>query len=234
MVNVDEASIIKFKTHGTTFEILVDSNAAIAFKEHKMNNVEDIMAVKRIFSDARRGLEASQAQLLQVFNTKDISEVAKIILEKGEIPLTKEYKDNLRDQKKKQIINYIHRNTVDPQTHVPHPPQRIETALGEVHFHVDENEPIEKQVQDAIKKLRLILPLKFEIKEISIKVDAKYAHKCYQLLRNSGKLLKEEWLNDGSLKVLLEIPGGLEEDLYSKLASLTHGNIETEILNTKG
>ena len=32
----------------------------------------------------------------------------------------------------------IHRNAVDPKTGLPHPPQRIESAMEEAKIHVDE------------------------------------------------------------------------------------------------
>jgi len=31
----------------------------------------------------------------------------------------------------------------------------------------------------------------------------------------------------------VEIPGGLEPDLYDKLNAMTHGNVETEVIGTK-
>src|SRR3989338_1086886 len=110
MVAVDHASIVKLKTHGQNFEILVDSNAAMALKGGANIDIKTILAVQKIFSDAKKGLEAPENQMKQIFNTSDPLEVAKLILQKGEVPLTKEYKENLREQKKKQIINIIHQN----------------------------------------------------------------------------------------------------------------------------
>ena len=233
MVNVNEASVIKLKTHGLHFEILVDGNGAIAFKEGKIADVREILAVQKVFSDARKGLEASEMQMQQIFGSKDPVVVAKIILQKGEVPLTKEYKDNLREQKKKQIIDYIHRNAVDPKTLAPHPPQRIEAALDEAKFHINEMDVFDKQVQEAIKSIHHILPLKFVTKDISVTISAKYAHQSYPTLKSFGKVMKEDWLNDGSLKVVVEIPGGLEEDFYSKLSALCHGDMEAEVIQVK-
>src|SRR3989344_4921753 len=148
MVEVNHASIVKLKTNGQNFEILVDPNSAIAFKGGANIDIKTILAAQKIFSDAKKGLEAPENQMKQIFNTSDPLEVAKVILQKGEVPLTKEYKENLREQKKRQIINMIHRNAVDPQTHLPHPPARIESAMQEAKYHVDEFKDVQKQVQD--------------------------------------------------------------------------------------
>ena len=46
MVTVDQANIVKLKTHGFNFEILVDSNAAMAFKGGANTDIRDVLAVQ--------------------------------------------------------------------------------------------------------------------------------------------------------------------------------------------
>jgi len=233
MTTVDQAKVIKLKTHGQEFEILADSTKALALKSGNAVDIRDVLAVQKIFTDAKKGMGASPNALSSIFKTEDPLEVAKIIIQKGEIPLTSEYKQGLREQKKRQVINIIHRNAVDPKTHAPHPPNRIEAALDEVKFHFDGAKDVNKQVEEALKALRPILPIKFEIKEIAAKIPAEFAAKSYSVFNSFGKKVREDWQTDGSLVVVLEIPGGLEEDFHSKLNALCHGNVETKILNVK-
>ena len=233
MVNVDEAHTAKLKTHGQEFEILIDSDKAIAFRNGSLEDIKDVLAVEQIYSDAKKGLEVSPNSLKQCFGTEEVLECAKTIVMKGEFSLTSEYKQKLRDQKKKQIINLIHRNAVDPTNHMPHPPQRIEAAMDEAKIHIDEFEDTQKQMQDVLKKIRLILPIKFEVKEIAVKIPGEFAGKSYNVLKNFGKKTKEDWLNDGSLAVVIEMPGGLEEDFYEKLNAVCHGEIESKVLSVK-
>lgn len=233
MVTVDQASIAKLKTHGQNFEILIDSNSALALKGGKDIDIRSILAVQKVFSDSKKGLEASENSMKSIFGTADTLEVAKIIIQKGEIPMTTEYKEKLREEKKKQIIDMIHRNAVDPKTHSPHPPQRIENALLEAKIHVDEFQDVQKQVQDVIKKIRPILPIKFETKEIAVKIPPDFAAKSYSTVKQFGKILREDWQTDGSWVAVVEIPGGLENDLYDQVNKLTHGNVETKVLKVK-
>ncbi len=233
MTTVDEANVIKLKTHGQSFEILADSTKALQVKSGAEIDIRDVLAAQKIFTDAKKGMEASPNALKSIFKTDDPLEVAKLIIQKGEIPLTAEYKQNLREQKKKQIINIIHRNAVDPKTHAPHPPQRIEAALEDAKFHIDEGKEANKQVEDALKAIRTILPIKFEIKEIAAKIPPDYAAKSYPIFNSFGKKLREDWQTDGSLVVVVEIPGGLEEDFHNKLNALCHGDVETKILNVR-
>jgi ribosome maturation protein SDO1 len=169
----------------------------------------------------------------QLFGTDEPTEVAKVILDKGDLPLTAEYKNQLREKKRKQIINIIHRNGVDPQTHLPHPRDRISNAMDEAKVHVDEFKPVQKQMQDVLKRIRVILPIKFEVKEIAVKIPPEYAAKSYSVVDSFGKILRDEWQTDGSWVVVIELPAGLEEDFYDKLNGLCHGNIESKVLKIR-
>ena len=233
MVTVDQAIIARLKTQGQIFEILVDCSNALAVKEGKSIDMHDVLAAMQIFSDAHKGLVASETAMKQIFGTNDTEEVAKQIIHKGEIQLTQEYREKLREEKRKQIISIIHRNGVDPKTHLPHPPQRIENAFEEARFHVDEFKPVQEQVQEALKKLRPILPIKFEVKEIAIKITPEYAPKCYSTVKQFGTILREEWQTNGNWVAVVELPGGMESDFYDKLNKICHGNVESKVLKIK-
>ncbi|MBL7054582.1 ribosome assembly factor SBDS [Candidatus Woesearchaeota archaeon] len=233
MVGVDNAIIARLKTHGQNFEILVDCNNAIALKGGKDVNMRDVLAAMKIFSDSKKGLEASETSMKQIFETADVEEVAKKIIQKGEIQLTSEYRDKLKEEKKKQVIDMIHRNAVDPTTHAPHPPQRIENALNEAKFHFDMFMPVQKQIEEALKQLKPIIPIKFEVKEIAVKFPSEFGGKAYHVVSQFGKIIKDEWLRDGSWMVVVEMPGGLEEEFYDKINKLTQGNVESKVLKIK-
>ena len=52
-------------------------------------------------------------------------------------------------------------------------------------------------------------------------------------VKNFGKMLKDEWLNDGSWLGVIEIPGGLETELYENLNNATKGEVETKVVKTR-
>jgi ribosome maturation protein SDO1 len=233
MVTVDEAVIARLKTHGQDFEVLVDCNNALALREGKGIDIKDVLAASKVFTDSKKGLEASEKSMEQIFQTSDAEEVAKQIIKKGEIQLTAEYRNELREKKRKQIINIIHRNGVDPKTHAPHPVIRIENAFEEAKFHIDEVTSVEKQVQEALKKIQPILPIKFEVKELAVKIGPEYAGKAYPTVKNYGTILREEWQNNGYYVAVVEMPGGLEEEFYEKLNNICHGEAEVKVLKTR-
>jgi len=77
------------------------------------------------------------------------------------------------------------------------------------------------------------LPIKFEVKEIATKIPPEFAAKSYPIFNQFGKKIREDWQTDGSLVVVIEMPGGLEEDFHNKLNALCHGNVETKVLKVK-
>jgi ribosome maturation protein SDO1 len=106
-------------------------------------------------------------------------------------------------------------------------------ALEQAKIRVDEFKPISEQVQEAITKLRPIIPIKIEKRELSIQIPADFTGKVYNSIRKYGKLMREDWLSTGALSVILEIPAGIQEELENELNKLTRGEAEFRILSKK-
>ncbi|MBI4447572.1 ribosome assembly factor SBDS [Candidatus Woesearchaeota archaeon] len=233
MVDVDKAIIARIKKGGLIFEILVDTDKALAYREGK-GKLEDALATDdHIYTDVKQAERASEHDLQKIFGTVDPYKIASIIIKEGEIQLTAKHRETLREEKKKQIIQMIHRNAVDAKTGLPHPPQRIERAMQEAKVRIDEFKKAEEQIQDIARHLQTILPIKFEIRELAVRINSKHAGQGVMLLKKYGKLLKSEWTTDGSLTAVIEIPAGIQEDFYDELNKLTHGEAETKILNRR-
>ncbi len=232
MVNVDEAVIARLKKNGKDFEILVDCDKALEFKKGK-GNVDDVVAVDSIFKDVKKGEHAKEHDLQEIFNTTDFKKIAEIIIKEGEIQVTKEHMGKEREEKFKKIVGIIHRNAVDPKTGLPHPPLRIENAMKEAKVNIDDTKTAEQQVENILEKLRPIIPVKFELHELELIIPNKYAGSSYHVLKKYGKLLKENWLGNGDLKVLIEIPGGIQDDFFSELNKVCHGEVESKQVKVK-
>ena len=233
MANIENAVVAKLKKGGSTFEVLVDCDLAVALKEGKDIDMNDVLAVEDVFSDSKKGLKASENQMRQLFNTDNVSDVARDIIINGEVQITAAHKAKLLEDKRKRVINMIHVNGVDPRTGLPYPPTLIESAFKEAKIHVNEFDSIERQVQNVLKKIQAILPMKFEIKEISVQVPAKYASKAFPLIKSWGNLTRNEWQSDGSWNGLIDIPAGLQDEFFDKVNALTHGDAVLEIKKVK-
>src|SRR3989338_5267299 len=111
---------------------------------------------------------------------------------------------------------------VDPKTNPPHPAARIEAALEQGRIVIDDHKTAEDQLQAVLAKLRPLLPLKVEQKKVTIEIPSSYAGKAQGFIRKH-QLLKEDWLPNGSWKVVVELPAGIVPEFIDLLNSLTHG-----------
>ncbi len=188
-ISVDKAVIARLKTHGETFEILVDPYLARDFKEGKDVPIEEILATPPyVFKDAHKGDKASEHEMEKIFGTSDPYEVAKIILRKGEVQLTAEQRRKMLEDKKRYIAMVIHRHAVDPRTGYPHPVDRILRAMEEAGVHIDIFKDAEAQVPQVIKAIRPLLPIKLEVKVIAVKIPGDYVGKAYGEVRKFGTI----------------------------------------------
>ncbi|ODS42143.1 MAG: rRNA metabolism protein [Candidatus Altiarchaeales archaeon IMC4] len=231
MVNLDEAIIARLKTGGETFEILVDPERSFEFKEGVEGvDIEDVLAVPTVFKDAGAADKASEVRMAEVFKTDDINEIAALIIKKGEIQITTEHRKKILEDKRRKIITTIARNAINPQTKLPHPAARIESAMEEAKVKIDPFKSADAQIEAVLKALRPLIPIKFENVQIAVKIPAQYTGGAYRVVHEFGEVKKEEWAADGSLVCLIEMPGGLQDDFYNKVNGLTHGAAQVKLL----
>jgi ribosome maturation protein SDO1 len=235
MISLDEAVTARLESHGERFEVLIDPDAALAIKRGEFEGeLEDVIAAEDVFEDASRGDRPAEEDLEEVFGTTDPMEIIPEVVSRGEIQITAEQRREMQEQKRRQLIDTIARNAVNPQMDdAPHPPERIERALEEAGFRVDPMEPVESQVDEALEALRPVIPIRFEEVTIAVQLPAEHAGKAQARIRQFGDLEREEWQADGSWVGVLTFPAGMQNDFYDLANELTSGQAETRIVKDK-
>ncbi|EZQ03877.1 MULTISPECIES: ribosome assembly factor SBDS [Acidianus] len=225
--------IMKYESHGERFEILVKPKEALSFRSGRSISLSDVVISDTIYKDVKRGLKASPSSLKKVFGTEDFETIVREILLKGELPITADQRKEMLENKRKQVVDFIHKNAVDPKTNLPIPPLRIEKALEQARFQVDLSKDIESQAMQAIHELTRIIPIKVAKALIEIRVGQKYATRIKSQLQSLGSVKKSNWLADGSLIAEIEIPAGAQEEIIDKLNSITKGEVEVKVVQVK-
>ena len=225
-----EVTVVRYSFEGEKFEILVKPDPALEYKLGKKKDISSVLVSDDIYTDSNKGTKPSTEILLKAFKTEDATEIAQKILEKGDLNLTTDQRRKMVEDKKKQLVEFIAKTYVDPRTHLPHPPLRVEQALKDARLSIDPQKSVDEQVKDIVEKLRSIIPLKSENLSLEITVPAQFASQSYAVLKSVGSLKKEEWQNNGSLKAILEIPAAARPNVIDRLGSITKGSATVEVM----
>ncbi len=225
-----EYVIARIEKAGEKFEVLVKPEAVQKIRDGKEVDLLTELAIDEIFRDAHKATKAPEEKMMAFFGTTEPLAVAKQIIQRGDIQLTTEQRRQMLEVKRKQIVQYIAANAINPQTGTPHPPQRIEIAMEEAKVHVDPFKNVEEQVKEVLDALRPLIPIRFEKVRIAVKLSAEDSAKCYGDLKAFGTIVKEEWSPSGAWIGVVEMPAGMQTDFLERLNAKTKGNVETRVL----
>ena len=231
MISLDKAVLARLESFGERFEILVDPDQAALVRQGQNVNIEDVVAALNVFGNASRGTRAPDEALEKVFHTTDFDTIARRIIIKGEIHLTADQRKHMVEEKRRQVVTFIARNAINPQTNLPHPPARIERAMEEARVNIDPFKHLDELVKETVKALRPLLPIRFEELRLAIKIPADFAPRAYGDIAAGSVMEKEEWQKDGSWVCVVRIPAGIQGEFYDLINKLTKGEGQVKILN---
>ena len=213
-------TLVKIKVANKPFEIMVDLDLALKLRKGEPVNIQQSLLVNDIFVNHKTGSKAASADLTTCFGTTDVLAVATRIIQKGDIQLPQDYRDEQQETKRKKVTDWFVRNAVDARNGRPFTPQMIESAIKQACVNIT-NAPVEGQIAAITEKLQVVLPIKIETKKLIITLPAIYTGKAYGVFNEYKE--KEDWLSNGDLKVTINIPVGLQSEFYDKLNAITHG-----------
>jgi len=231
MIPLEHSVVARLESFGERFEILVDPEKAALVRQGQPVEIEDVVAALNVFGNSSKATRASDEALMKVFHTTDFNTVARKIIEKGEIHLTADQRKQMIEEKRRQVVNFIARNSVNPQTGHPHPAHRIEMAMEEARVNIDPFKHLDEQVKETVKALRPLLPIRFEELRLAIKIPPENAARAYGDIAAASVMEKDEWLKDGSWVCVVRIPAGIQVEFYDLINKLSKGEGQVKILN---
>lgn len=223
-------TLARLRSGKMTFETMVDLESAMKLKKGENIDISEVIRDRSIYTDQKKGMRAGSGELENAFGTSDFNEIVEKIVRKGSLEVTQEFRDEAVEAKRRQIIDFLTKNAVDARTNRPFTSDMIESALKQSGVKI-ENKPIELQIKNITETLKNIIPLKIETKKIKIKIPAEHTGRAYGLVQEYKE--KEEWLSDGSLEIILNIPVGMQTNFYDKLNAITHGSALTSEIKEK-
>lgn len=212
------------------FEIMCDPKLALEFKRGGAVDMRDVLAYPVIYKDASSVEAVPEEDLQKAFGTTDAHKIAERIIKEGDLQLTTEQRREMLEQKKTQLAELISRRAINPQTNTPHPPQRVRSAMDQSGVAIDGFTDAELQFDKVLKAIKPIIPISVQKVIIQLKVPPQFAGRVYSVIKGVGTIRQEQWLNDGSLQIQVEVLGGMQVELMDRLGKLTHGNYESKVL----
>ena len=229
MASLDNSITAHMEIAGERFEVMVDPDLALAYRLGQKKELNNVLTVEEVFKNFRKGERHTTSSLQKAFGTTDVFAIAERIVKNGELALTTEQKRKMLEEKRKQIVAILMRECIDPRTGAPHTQLRLEQSMDAARVHIDGFRDAASQVEEVMKALRPIIPLKVEKARVAVKIPPEHAQRVYGTLKGYG-IQKEEWARDGSLIVVLEMPAGMQGEFYDKINRATAGAAETKLM----
>ena len=212
---------------GKRFEILVDEAEAIRFRRGEPgSSFNAAVLTDAVFYNLKSGEHASADDMEVKFGTNEFEAVCTKIIKEGEVVRTTESRKEDQNKQYKQVVDFLVKNAVSPEGR-PYPENTIMKALSEAHVNV-KNKPVESQITEIMDQLSKILPIKIETKKVKLIIPAQHTGKAYGTAKEFMK--EENWMNNGDLEAIVEVPAGLIMDFYDKINDATSGSVLSEEL----
>lgn len=229
MVSLDNARVASYDVNGEHFEILVDPDLALDIKEGKQTleyKLGKLLASDEIYKKASSGDRASDGNVKTAFGTNDLEKIVGVILKHGHLDLTTGQKRKLAEQRRKEIIEYIVRNSYNPATKTPHTYQRVESALETAKVHIDVLRPVEQQIDKIVAKMSEVLPIDFKKYKIRVSVPLQFGGKMNSVIGRFD-VLERNW--GSTFDFVVSIPAGEKDSFMNTISGLTKGQATFDV-----
>lgn len=239
MIALENAKIMHLEKSNNTFEIFIDTVLAKKYKEKlqkkeitlKEIDFDELVASYDIYSDAKKGKQAKE--LNKHFPKLKKEEIILEIIKAGKISYTKEELNTKQEELYNQILTYIHTSTINAQTKLKFPIDRIKMLLTEIKFKADIHKPIEKQIDLIISKLRPIIPISISTKKIKITVKKEHTKKITSFIKSKYthcKILKDCIDQEGNYFAEIELFSSQYIDFIKLLHKQSNNEIDIDDL----
>lgn len=220
--------LVRYKHGKHQFEVAAKPGTMTAFREGKAK-LNDVAALDSVFKSFSKGEVASEADLKSCFGEdKTPQQCLQFIFEHGEFQMSSSERQDKMDQKKKEVVNYIHKYYLDPSTKKVHPVVRIEAALQQIKARIDPDKDAERQAQDLISKLCEVIPLKKTEISGTLCIPHAVLGPAMGVVAKYATASRESYDNKGMKCEVTLVPGDYDA-LMQELSKVTKGDFQFEI-----
>jgi len=199
--------LVKYQKNGVKVEILAKPGMVTKFRDGKCS-LKDALLDDTIYANSSKGEVASDADIVKLGARGN--ELLDIILKTGKYSLTAQEKREVVEQRRIEVINFLHDNFVDSSTRVPHPIVRIENAIKDIKYNIDPEIDAEHNVRSMIPKLQTLIRLTETSIEGQMIIPNDKLGQCVGICYNMGNVTREEFGPQNAYLNMLISPGKYE------------------------
>ncbi len=220
--------LVKLKVQKNVFEVLTKPGKALKYRDGKCG-WNEVLVADEIYKNHVKGEKFTSNELKKSFQTDNVQEVAKIIVEKGELQLSAQERKEKTDQIRNGIINYISQYYIDPKTKNVLPRTRIETALDNLKTKIDTEIPVERQALDLVKKFPNIGLIIKKVETLAtISISYQYLNQVKSIIYGKTRVQSQKHTDDGIQYQVSMSPGDYDA-LINALNKVTKGDYQIKM-----
>ena len=143
-----------------SFEIACYKNKVISWRKGAEKDLSEVLQTETIFRNVQRGIEAPARDLKQAFKTTNERDICRMILQKGQLQVSKKERKDGLDAKFKEIATIIYDKCVNRETKKPFPVSVIENAMRDMSKLATNNFQIKMNKSSKVQANELLVILK--------------------------------------------------------------------------
>jgi len=202
----EKESIARLTIKGNRFEVLIDAERALNYKMRRTPWSDKIVKIDQVWKDYRKGERASNELLMKFLSTKDPYQVAKKIIDEGELQIPASLRKRLIDDKRRAIMSLVSKVAFDPQTNFPIPLLRVEQAFEAISFSVDPFKEPEEQLRPVLLELKKVIPIKLKEAEVEVTFPPELLRPITGFLEAYGEISRPPARKGESMTAIFRVP----------------------------
>ncbi|KAF0688413.1 Aste57867_19969 [Aphanomyces stellatus] len=166
-------AIVKLKKGGCRFEVACYKNKVVNWRNKVETNLNEVLQSHDVFENVSKGKRATADDMRKVFGTDDVDEVAKMVIELGELQVSDGERAAANESLFQEIATIVAEKCVNPESNRPYPYTVIERVMKEIHYSLIPNRSAKQQALEVINKLQDHMPITRAKMKVQVTVPIK-------------------------------------------------------------
>eukprot|EP00741_Cyanophora_paradoxa_P023860 tig00021680_g23047.t1 len=188
------------------FTIVCKPGMALKYKDGKLG-FGNLLVSDAVYKNYQKGETYTDEELKGAFGTSNLEEVAKQILEKGELKLSAAEQKEKIEKVKKEIISHLHKHFLDVRSNAPLPERRLEEAFEQLKIKVDPDTPFREQLTQVVKAINPTMAIAERKIEGTLVVPSKFVSQAKTIVAKHAAVGASEFSEAGLTMELSVLPG---------------------------